>query len=156
MRNIIIAIVVLALIGGGVYVFSKNEAIAPEQNNTQNSNTSTENADTQTGVVVNVEPLTPTTQSSATTKTFIVNGSSFAFDPKTIEVNKGDKVKIIFKNTGGKHDWKIDEFNATTKIINGGEEDIVEFIADKTGSFEYYCSVGSHRAMGMKGTLVVK
>ena len=31
-----------------------------------------------------------------------------------------------------------------------------EFTADKVGSFEYYCSVGSHRSMGMKGVLKVE
>ena len=71
-------------------------------------------------------------------------------------VKKGDRVRITFKNSGGTHDFIIDEFNVATKRLNGGEQDAVEFTADKTGSFEYYCSVGSHRAMGMKGTLVVE
>lgn len=43
-----------------------------------------------------------------------------------------------------------------TKVINGGETDTVEFTPDKAGSFEYYCSVGKHRAMGMKGTVTVE
>jgi plastocyanin len=29
-------------------------------------------------------------------------------------------------------------------------------VADKKGTFEYYCSVGQHRALGMKGKLVVE
>ena len=89
------------------------------------------------------------------TKTFTVTGSNFAFDPSTITVSKGDTVKIIFKNSGGTHDWKIDEFRVATPRINGGQEATVEFVADKAGSFEYYCSVGTHRQMGMKGTLIV-
>jgi nitrite reductase (NO-forming) len=40
--------------------------------------------------------------------------------------------------------------------VNGGETTSVEFVADKTGTFEYYCSVGAHRAMGMTGSLVVE
>jgi uncharacterized cupredoxin-like copper-binding protein len=32
----------------------------------------------------------------------------------------------------------------------------VQFVADKTGTFEFYCSVGNHRQMGMVGTLVVQ
>jgi plastocyanin len=32
----------------------------------------------------------------------------------------------------------------------------IEFVANKKGKFEYYCSVGEHRAMGMKGNLVVE
>ncbi|PIR94770.1 hypothetical protein COT95_02350 [Candidatus Falkowbacteria bacterium CG10_big_fil_rev_8_21_14_0_10_37_6] len=88
-------------------------------------------------------------------KTFIVEGGMFYFSPKEISVNKGDKVKIVFKNVEGVHDWVVDEFNARTKIIKTGETDEVEFIADKTGSFEYYCSVGTHRQQGMVGVLKV-
>lgn len=87
---------------------------------------------------------------------FVVSGDDFSFDIKEIKVKQGDKVKIVFKNKIGFHDWKIDEFNAATKKIQAGQEDVVEFVADKKGIFEYYCSVGSHRAKGMKGNLVVE
>ena len=58
-------------------------------------------------------------------------------------------------NQQGQHDWRLDEFNAATKVLKTGEEETIEFIANKTGQFEYYCSVGTHRQMGMKGTLTV-
>ena len=93
---------------------------------------------------------------AGTVKSFIINGSNFSFSPSTMTVNKGDTVKITFKNTGGFHDLKIDEFNVATAKIQGGAEETVTFVADKTGSFEYYCSIGTHRQMGMKGTLTVK
>lgn len=32
----------------------------------------------------------------------------------------------------------------------------VTFVADTLGTFEYYCSVGNHRAQGMVGNLVVE
>ena len=32
----------------------------------------------------------------------------------------------------------------------------VEFVASIAGTFEYYCSVGEHRAKGMKGNLIVE
>lgn len=89
-------------------------------------------------------------------KTFTVSGSNFSYDVKEIKVNKGDKVKIIFKNVEGFHDWNLDEFNAHTPKIQGGNQAEVEFVADKTGTFEYYCSVGSHRQMGMVGNLIVE
>lgn len=89
-------------------------------------------------------------------KEFIISGQNFSFTPNLITVKKGDKIKITFKNSDGTHNLKIDEFNVATKTIKSGEEQSVEFIADKTGSFEYYCSVGTHRAMGMWGTLKVE
>ncbi|KKT09719.1 MAG: Plastocyanin [candidate division WWE3 bacterium GW2011_GWB2_43_22] len=56
----------------------------------------------------------------------------------------------------GTHDLRLDEFNVATKLLKAGETDTVEFTADKAGVFEYYCSVGEHRKMGMVGTLTVE
>ncbi len=100
-------------------------------------------------------PLEQAAGVAPTVKEFTVSGTNFAFEPSTITVNKGDNVRIVFKNTQGFHDWKIDEFGAATKQTGAPTEEVLEFVADKAGTFEYYCSVGQHRAMGMKGTLVV-
>ncbi|HVS79795.1 MAG TPA: cupredoxin domain-containing protein [Candidatus Paceibacterota bacterium] len=92
----------------------------------------------------------------AAEKTFTVSGKNFTFTPSTITVNKGDKVKIVFQNTEGTHSFQIDGYNVGTQTIAAGQEATVEFTADKAGSFQYYCSVGTHRQMGMVGTLVVQ
>jgi len=89
-------------------------------------------------------------------KEFAVAGSNFKFEPSVIKVKKGDTVKITFTNSGGMHDFVLDEFNVKSKRIGLGEKDSVQFVADKTGSFQYYCSVGKHRAQGMWGTLKVE
>lgn len=110
------------------------------------------------------QPTTTATTSIAVTptpttvKSFEVEGKPFEFSLKEIKVNQGDRVRITFKNTEGMHDWTIDEFNARTKQIQAGESDTVEFVADKKGTFEYYCSVGNgfHRKQGMVGKLVVE
>lgn len=93
---------------------------------------------------------------SPSTLTFTVDAGNFYFSPNVIHVKKGDTVKIVFKNDGGFHDWILDEFNVTMEPIKGGETAELQFVADKAGTFEYYCSVGSHRAMGMKGQLIVE
>ena len=85
-----------------------------------------------------------------------ITASNFKFDLSTIKLKKGERVRIVFKNSEGMHDFKIDEFDAATKKIRANETDTIEFTADKAGTFEYYCSIGSHRQMGMKGTLVVE
>lgn len=85
-----------------------------------------------------------------------VTWKNFEFSQDTIEVNKGDRVTINFESTSGFHDWWIDEFDAWTKQVNPGEKTSVTFIADKVGNFEFYCSVGNHRAAGMTGWLIVK
>lgn len=95
-------------------------------------------------------------QPAVETKIFDVTGKNFLFAPSTLTVNQGDKVKIIFRNEEGFHDFKIDELNIATSKITAGTQDTIEFIADKKGQFDYYCSVGTHRGMGMKGILVVQ
>ncbi len=100
---------------------------------------------------------TPTPAPAGETKTFTVTAGNFKYDVDQITVNKGDKVRIVFKNSEGFHDWVVDEFEGgRTKQIAAGAEETIEFVADEAGTFEYYCSVGKHRAMGMKGTLTVK
>lgn len=89
-------------------------------------------------------------------KTFTIEGSNYKFKPAEMRVKKGDKVKIIFKNVEGIHDLTIGEFNVATKQIKDGSEESMEFTADKTGTFEFYCSVGKHRELGMKGSLIVE
>lgn len=99
----------------------------------------------------------PITQAAKNTlQEFTISGSNFKFDPQEIIVKKGDTVKITFKNSGGMHDFVLDEFNVKTKRLTTGAQESVQFVADKSGSFQYYCSVGQHRAMGMWGTLNVE
>lgn len=89
-------------------------------------------------------------------KEITVEGSPFKFMPTEIKVKKGQTVKVVFKNVAGMHDFVVDEFKARTKVIKASETDTIQFVADKAGTFEYYCSVGNHRAMGMKGNLIVE
>ena len=89
-------------------------------------------------------------------KDFTVEGSNFKFTPDKITVNQGDSVRITFKNVMGMHDFRISEYQIATDIIKGGAQQVVEFTADKLGSFEFYCSVGNHRQMGMVGKLTVE
>ena len=73
-----------------------------------------------------------------------------------LEVSLGDTVRVEFTSTQGFHDWVVDGFNAATEMVRVGNTSFAEFKADKKGTFEYYCSVGSHRVSGMKGKLVVE
>jgi len=88
-------------------------------------------------------------------KEISVTNKGYDFIPKEIRVKKGDTIRLTFINGGGFHDWVLDEFDAATKKIAGGKSETIEFVADKSGNFEFYCSVGNHRAMGMWGKFIV-
>ncbi len=103
--------------------------------------------------------MQPTPQQEITktmTEPIAVTGGSFYFEPNEIRVKKGEKVVITFTNKEGTHNFVIDEFGVKTEIISAGASTEITFTPDKTGTFEFYCSVGNHRAMGMKGTLIVE
>ena len=91
-----------------------------------------------------------------TVKEVRVEGSPFKFTPNVIRVKRGDTVRVTFMNNEGFHDYLLDEFNVKTKQLQAGGQETVSFVADKTGTFEYYCSVGTHRAQGMVGSLIVQ
>ncbi len=90
--------------------------------------------------------------------TFNVTGGSFYFTPNEIRVKQGDKVKIIFTNAGGMHNFILDAYNVKTQTIQTGASETVEFTADKKGTFEFYCGVGNgyHRQKGQVGVLLVE
>jgi heme/copper-type cytochrome/quinol oxidase subunit 2 len=112
-----------------------------------------------------IEKTTPTKTSNSLstteTKTFILTGENFKFvlngeNNPDIKIKEGDKIRIEFTSASGFHDFVIDEFNAATEQVRDGSSTFVEFIAGKKGTFEYYCSVGQHRANGMKGNLIIE
>lgn len=150
-KNLTIGIVVvLVLVVGGAFLMKSSPSTrnAPSTTQTQTETT------VPTEIIVEKEATDSALPSEV--KEITVSGSPFKFDPKTITLKKGQKVKILFKNTKGTHDFVIDEFDVRTPVIQSGEEATVEFVANKVGIFEYYCSVGNHRAMGMKGALTVE
>lgn len=89
-------------------------------------------------------------------KEFTISARDFEYDVAEMRVNVGDTVRVTLVNEGGMHDWVVDEFDSRTEILQTGETETVEFVADTAGIFEYYCSVMSHRQMGMVGALIVE
>lgn len=92
------------------------------------------------------------------TKSFTIDSFSFGYSTTTINVSPGDEVTINLTNSGGKHDWVVDELGAATSIINGGQTDSITFTVPQSAAgqtYSFYCSVGNHRALGMEGNLVV-
>jgi len=120
-----------------------------EEENTENPEGATDSM-TQDGEIAEGDSM------AESVKTINLTGKNFAFSQNEIRVKKGDRVKIVLTSQDGLHDWVVDEFNAATEQVMTSNTSSVEFVADKVGTFEYYCSVGRHREMGMKGNLIIE
>lgn len=85
-----------------------------------------------------------------------VTAKQFAFEPSTIEVNKGDKVRLIVTSTDVPHGIAIPEYGINERL-DPGKEVKIEFTADKQGTFTAFCSVfcGSGHS-NMKGKIIVR
>lgn len=93
----------------------------------------------------------------AKARIIVVEGSEFEFSPTSITIEKGEKIVLTFKNIGKfPHNFIVDELGIKSKTINGGEEDSIEFVSEKSGTFAMYCGVGNHREQGMEGEIVVE
>ena len=156
MNKILLTIlIIVVLIGGGYYYYQTKHKTASQNSSVPNTQTQPSSSMKPAANTQSSEAAMQTNQKTAV-KEVTVEGKNFSFTPNTIKVNKGDTVKITFKNSGGTHDFMIDEFNVHMKPIQTDQEETATFTADKSGTFEYYCSIGNHRAMGMFGKLIVK
>jgi cytochrome c oxidase subunit 2 len=80
----------------------------------------------------------------------------YEFTPGSLHVKKGERVRLVMAAVDHDHGFKLDEFDVNQKVQKGTTV-VVEFTADKVGTFQFRCSSVcglGHR--GMKGTLVVE
>ena len=95
-------------------------------------------------------------QTTGAVKEFKITAKQFQFDPATIEVNKGDKVRLIVTSIDVPHGIGIPEYGINERL-DPGKPVTIEFTATKEGTFAAFCSVfcGSGHS-NMKGKIVVK
>jgi len=116
----------------------------------------------------NTEPTTPTTEEEKVEekpkevaapapekKSFAITAKKWEFSPGIITVNKGDEVTLSVTSVDVTHGFGISAFNIR-ETLKPNETTTVTFVADKSGSFPFFCSVfcGSGHG-GMQGTLIV-
>ncbi len=156
---IIIAVAVVAL--GAVAVITQRPKQSVQQPSPtpaieREMKTVTPDGDADDGVQLETQDQTMTSELTNEVKVIAVEGGSFYYKPNEIRVKKGQKIRIEFSAADMMHDFNIDELNVSVPITKEGETSTVEFTATTVGTFEYYCSVGQHRAMGQIGKLIVE
>jgi uncharacterized cupredoxin-like copper-binding protein len=92
-----------------------------------------------------------------TTVTFVLK--DFTIEPGTVTLPKPDTYTFKATNEGAQtHNLEVEGngVEAKGKKIVFGEETTFKVKFTKAGSYEMYCPVDGHRALGMEGTITVK
>ena len=157
--SIIILLIVLGIIGvggGAVYVVTKNRAKVTVSPSPTPIATLSPSPLLSPSTEVMSDQESNIKEFSMTSWYEMKDGKAATnFSLKEIKVKKGDTVRIKVTNTKGNHDFSLDEYGIK-KPTPLDQEVVIEFKADKVGSFKYYCSMVGHRMMGQEGTLIVE
>jgi len=107
------------------------------------------------------------------TQTIEVSAKKYEFTPSEIRVKKGSKVRLEVHSTDEEHGIKLNVYPEGSKDrstpglvfdypeengkVQKGKDQILEFVAEKTGTYEFKCAklCGIHHGR-MKGKLIVE
>jgi nitrite reductase (NO-forming) len=86
-----------------------------------------------------------------------VGGSIDGVKDPDLHAQIGDTLEItLVDGDGMQHDISFPDFNTTSDMLNKqGDQVKVSFKVDKSGTFDYFCTVPGHRQAGMAGKLIV-
>ena len=85
-----------------------------------------------------------------------MTAKKYQFDPNTITVKKGEKVRLVITALDRDHGFKLDAYDINQKLKKG-DPATIEFTADKAGTFPFQCSDFCGLGHGkMKGKLIVE
>jgi len=86
---------------------------------------------------------------------FSMTAKKWEWEPGTITVNQGDRVRLNIKSVDVAHGILLPDFNVDVKFA-AGESATAEFVATKKGAFTFRCNVFCGEGhSGMAGTLIV-
>ncbi len=85
-------------------------------------------------------PANPPISPSTTPRVIKLEAFSWGFNPSTITVKKGETIKLDITATSGTHSLTIQGYNVNSDTVSPGHDASVTFIADKVGTFEFFCS----------------
>jgi heme/copper-type cytochrome/quinol oxidase subunit 2 len=86
---------------------------------------------------------------------FTITAKNYAFSPDRIEVARDERVHLTIEGADQVHSFAMDEFRIARRIPLGASA-VVDFRADRVGSFTYYCNISADPGCkAMRGTLVV-
>ena len=86
-----------------------------------------------------------------------VDGTSFDFNQKTINLAANEDVTIVFTATDAEHDVTVEGVQGVGHIVHAQQGKTARggLKISSPGTYTFYCSVSGHRKAGMVGQLVV-
>lgn len=89
--------------------------------------------------------------------TYNISAVEFKYTPNAITAKIGQMVTIVFSNNGTiPHNLTLEGLGIATQTINPGQTATIQFAAPAAGTYTFYCSIDSHRNLGLTGTLTVQ
>lgn len=99
--------------------------------------------------IVNFPLIQTEVVNGVTERTIHIGVRKWFWDPTEVEANKGEKIRFVIHNDSEYvHKFTLPEFGQNVDVP--GEGAVVEFVADKSGVFEYSCSGSGHERMAAK------
>lgn len=137
MKNKIIIIAVIVVVGLGIWYFTSSDS-STNTNTVQASPTS----GTNIGEIVD----------------FAIEFDEYSFSPSVIKATPGKKITVKLTNVGNTvHDFVIDKLGVNSaQLMSGESKTITITVPQQSNTYEMYCSVGNHRALGMVGTFTIE
>ena len=121
------------------------------------------------------EPAGPTTTpASPASGEITVLSFEWGFEPEAIVLQQGQEIRLTLNNEGKiLHNFKVDDLKVDVieeissggfsgddgeLFVGAGSDDVglLRFVPLEAGEYEFYCTIGSHRQLGMEGRLTVQ
>ena len=99
-----------------------------------------------TGIYLSAGPFVrrvlaaPAAQDQAPTRReFTVTARDYSFSPNRVEVQQDDLIKLTVQSADNAYGFTIDDYRVSKRVPAGGST-VVEFRADRAGTFAFYSS----------------
>ena len=116
-------------------------------------------ADTELGTPapgVDPDTVVETVVVSSDVKQFGMVAKQWEFQPDTIRVTEGETVRLSIESIDVTHGFAIPDFGVSERLVPGTTTE-VEFVADKAGTYTFFCTVQCGAGHpNMRGKLVVE
>jgi len=101
-------------------------------------------------------PPTPEKPAEQPVREIKMTAKKYEFNPGEVRVKQGERVRLIIQALDRTHGIEIKEYGIKREIEEGGQT-VVEFTADKAGTFQFKCAKWCGFGHGgMRGTLIVE